>query len=357
MYRLMENLSPLPLSGERLKFYVERDVDRKFLEFAMNPRTFSFVEADSGFGKTSSVNYWSFRLLPRLGIRAIKLRARAALDILYQPAVRILDELSSDIAFSASMEPSKISLVDRLTKMHDRISSASSLADQANFLLRLDEIASEEGRKFIVLVDDFKTKGVSSLSSLIRELDSLAQEPRSIFFVLMGTPSDLMVIMRAYKPLYEKLEVLKMPHFSFEEAKEALRLRVEDAGYVLDEVFPENVLSAIHALSTGPRELFTIARDYVKLGDLREAVRRAEERATISMIELLEPGEREILEFVASRGRATASEILSSFRIPRSTMYVRIQRLQQKGLLAKKGRGVYSLTKEAEKAMEGIRLP
>ena len=49
--------------------------------------------------------------------------------------------------------------------------------------------------------------------------------------------------------------MFKMPHFTYEEAVQAIRLRVEDAGYRLEELLPQDVLTAIYAMSPAPREV------------------------------------------------------------------------------------------------------
>jgi len=215
-------------------------------------------------------------------------------------------------------------------------------------LLWLDDM--DVRMKFMVLVDYFSASAPDA-SKFLRELDHLIQMPKRVFFTLFGTPRDLSRIARMNRAVYEKLTVLKMPHFTFEEAREAIRRRVERAGLSVEELFPEDDLKAIYALSTGPRDMLNLAREYLLSGaSIRAVVRSKEVRSVLDTIELLDETERAILSLIAAEGEVHVSRIKSSFpRLPESTLYYKLNRLMDRGLITRgERRGLYALTQLAE---------
>ncbi|MDK2464703.1 MAG: winged helix-turn-helix domain-containing protein [Candidatus Korarchaeota archaeon] len=353
-------LSPLPLSGKDLDLYVEREVDREYSrlleEELSGGRAFLsvFVEAARGFGKTTSANYWSRRILPRLGYRPIRIRTSFLVDALYESAVKAIEHATDELSYRVSTDMGAVDLITEVSRLHDRLQRGEQPAESVAVLLKLDEMLGGIGARIMVLVDDFSAWAPDA-KIFLQELDHLLQEPRAIFFTIFGTPRDLSRVALLARHVYEKMTVVRMPHFTQEEAKEAVRRRVEAAGGRFEDFFAEEDFALIYAMSTGPRELLALAREYVRLGGNIRAVMGIREREVLrETYELLDDTDRAILRFMREREAVRLADLRRVASIPDPTLYYRLRKLREMGFITRLGRGIYSLTRSTEELLDAL---
>lgn len=347
--RLSEFLTPEPLYGPSLRFYVERAVDKEYKRAVSSPRLLGvFVYADRGFGKSSSANYWAAKILPGLGYTPIIVQAMSLVDVFYQAIIRIVKkEHEREI-----WRPGAWRLEGaHIARLGDRADIAKDEWELGDILIKLDEALPS---KYMVIVDELRVRNLSE--EFLGALDCLLQRPRRVFFTLMGTPRVLGMIAETGedgKAVYEKLRKIPMPHFTLSEAREVLRRRVEAAGFQLDEVIPPEALKEIYELSNGPRELLSLAAEYVRLGSMEALRDSIEAKMAIREIEVLDEPEKTILK-ILSRGPARFKILVKRSGLSSTAAWYKLLSLMDRGLVRKKKWGVYSLTSQAMKALRMI---
>ena len=346
--KALEVMAPVPLQGRLLKFYVERGVDEEYRRLikgrlmGSKPFISIFVSAPRGFGKTSSVNYWAANAL-RPEFRPIVLREPSPVDLLYHAALRIAEDLIASLTF----EPT--SGVEEATRAYELISKGGrDYRVLTKALIGLNRVSPI---KYMVLVDEFDPSGDVRF---LRALDLLFQEPKSIYFTFLGTPSALDMVRKLDRAVAEKLTVLRMPHFTYEEAREAVRRRLEFVGLRLEEVIPEEDLKQIYAMSMGPRDIFVLVREYLLLGGDLEGVKRGRDASLLAhMYSLMDDVDRRIVNFVA-KGPVRFGDLQKGIGISKTALWYRLNVLMEQGFIHKPRRGVYALTREAEVALRQV---
>ena len=347
--RAVEVLAPIPLQGRMLEFYVERRVDgeyRRLIEgelMGSKPFISIFVAAPRGFGKTSSVNYWAANAL-KPEFRPIVLREPAPVDVLYHAALGIAEDLITSLTFSSA----PVRVGEEVSAVYELVTKGGrDYGILARALAKLNRVSP---LKYMVLVDEFDPSGDARF---LRALDLIFQEPRSIYFTFLGTPEALEEVRRLDRAVADKLTVLRMPHFTYEEAREAVRRRLEFVGLKLD-LIPEEDLRQIYAMSMGPRDIFVLVREYLSLGGDMERVRSGREASLLAhMYSLMDDVDRRIVDLIA-RGPMRFGDLQKGTGVSKTALWYRLNVLMEQGFIHKPRRGVYALTREAEVALRHV---
>ena len=348
--KAIEVLAPIPLQGRLLRFYVERRVDGEYRrlitgEFmGSKPFISIFVAAPRGFGKTSSLNYWASNLL-KPEFRPIVLREPAPVDVLYHAALGIAEDLITSLTFGTA----PVRVGEEVSAVYELITKGGrDYGILARALSKLNRISP---LKYMVLVDEFEPAGDVKF---LRALDLIFQEPRSIYFTFFGTPQTLEQLRDLDRAVAEKLTVLSMPHFTYEEAREAVRRRLEFVGLRLGDVLPEEDLRQIYAMSMGPRDIFVLAREYLSLGGDMEKLRSGREASLLTqMYSLMDDVDRRIIDLIAS-GPTRFKDLQRGIGVSKTALWYRLNVLMEQGFIHKPRRGVYVLTKEARMALKHV---
>lgn len=346
--KAMEVLAPIPLQGRMLRFYVERRVDEEYRRLitgelmGSKPFISIFVTAPRGFGKTSSLNYWAGNFL-RPEFRPIVLREPAPVEVLYHAALGVAEDLITTLTFGTT----PIRVGEEVSAMYELISKGGrEYSILARALSKLNRVSP---LNYMVLVDEFEPAGDVKF---VRALDLIFQEPRSIYFTFFGTPQTLEHLKDLDRAVAEKLTVLNMPHFTYEEAREAIRRRLEFVGLKLEEVIPEDDLRQIYAMSMGPRDIFILAKEYLSLGGDMEKLRSGREASLLThMYSLMDDVDRRIIDLIAG-GPIRFKDLQKGTGISKTALWYRLNILMEQGFIQKPRRGVYVLTKGAKIALK-----
>ncbi len=343
--RLLAAFNPKPLEGEFLKlFYLpRRRPDQEFISY-LRSGSHMMVIGDQGFGKTTTVNYFSEVALSP-DFEPIRVQALYLADVLFQASVRALRRLASlykgvddYISFNAGEKAQELELDPSLRKM-------------VSYLLWVNE---ESPVRFVVLVDNFSLMRQPSLAQALRALDVVMQHPQNLLIALFTTVEEHVRLGKKYPPLASKLTPVFMPHFSLEDTIEIFRKRTS---WALEEdtlkPFSEEDVRAVYSSTSRIRDAIKLARLALErhLRDglpMNEAVRRSIPLVLGSELEekreVLDEIDRLILEVAREAVRPSLMKDYlahKGYSLPDGTLFYRIKRLMERGLIERVGRGVY----------------
>ncbi len=345
--KLLAAFNPKPLEGEMLRrFYLPRE--RPDGEFTSHLKTGSgiVVIGDQGFGKTTTINYLSEVSLPEMKVEPVRVQALYLEDVLFQASVKVLRRL-------ASLYRGVDDYVSfRAGEMAQGLEASPSLRKMVDSLLWANE---ESPVRFVVLVDNFSIMRQPSLMKALRALDLVMQSPKMILIALFTTVEEHVKLGRKYPPLTSKLVPVFMPHFSLEDTEEIFRRRTSWAqGRDTLEPFNEPLVRKIYSSTSRIRDAIKLARlaleRHLREGlPMDEAVERSVPLVLGSELEerreVLDEVDRLILEVAKEPVRPSLMKDYlehKGYRVPDGTLFYRIKRLMERGLLTRVGRGLYT---------------
>ena len=236
------------------------------------------------------------------------------------------------------------------------LESNPSLGKIVSSLLWLNE---EAPVRFVVLVDNFSLMRQPSLVKALRALDVVMQHPRNLLVALFTTVEEHVKLGRKFPPLASKLTPVFMPHFSLSDTVEIFRRRTSWAlGRDTLEPFTDSLVRTIYSSTSRIRDAIKLARlaleRHLREGlPIEEAVERSIPLVLGSELEekreVLDEIDRLILEVAGEAVRPSLMKDYlahKGYSLPDGTLFYRIRRLMERGLLERVGRGLYRASKD-----------